>query len=92
MDIGGLLSGMPGDASGWQGGIAQPTASITDLSAHVDGGVGRFGQMTTATHGATGASGMASATSTMHFAAGIVVAAIVALWVLGLLVFKGSNS
>ena len=89
MDVAGLL-GMPGDASGWQGGIAQPTASVTDLSAHVDGGVGRFGQMTTATHHS--AAGMATATGTVHFAAGIVVAAIVALWVLGLLVFKGSNS
>ena len=90
MDIAGMLGGMPGDASGWQGGIAQPTASVTDLSAHVDGGSGRFGQMTVA-H-AAGAPAMATATSTAHFAAGIVVAAIVALWVLGLLVFKGSNS
>ena len=89
MDITGLLGGMPGDASGWQGGIAQPTASVTDLSAHVDGGAGRFGQM--AVHAAH-SGGSASAVSTTHFAAGIVIAAIVALWVLGLLVFKGSNN
>lgn len=82
---------MPGDASGWQGGIAQPTASVTDLSAHVDGGAaGRFGQMTVA-HGAHSA-GSVNAVSTTHYAVGIVLAAIVALWVLGLLVFKGSNN
>ena len=91
MDIAGMLGGMPGDASGWQGGIAQPTASVTDLSAHVDGGAGRFGQVAVV-HGAQSVAATATATSTAHFAAGIVVAAIVALWVLGLLVFKGSNS
>ena len=91
MDITGLLGGMPGDASGWQGGIAQPTPSVTDLSAHVDGGAGRFGQIAVA-HGAHSAVGTSTAMGTAHFAAGIVIAAIVALWVLGLLVFKGSNS
>ena len=91
MDIAGMLGGMPGDASGWQGGIAQPTASVTDLSAHVDGGAGHFGQPMTVAHGAHSA-GAASAVSTTHYAAGMVVAAIVALWVLGLLVFKGSNN
>ena len=91
MDIAGMLGGMPGDASGWQGGIAQPTASVTDLSAHVDGGSGRFGQGQVAlVHG--GSVATAGALGTAHFAAGIVVAAIVALWVLGLLVFKGSNN
>ena len=91
MDIAGMLGGMPGDASGWQGGIAQPTATVNDLSAHVDGGAGRFGQQMSVAHGAHSA-GSASAVSTTHYAAGIVIVAIVALWMLGLLVFKGSNN
>lgn len=45
----------------------------------------------TVAHGAHSA-GSVNAVSTTHYAVGIVLAAIVALWVLGLLVFKGSNN
>lgn len=90
MDIMSMLGGSPGDASGWQGGLAQPTQAITDLSAHVDGGeVGRFGHPSASPVSGTGSVNGAKATS--HYAAGIVLASIIALWVLGLLVFKGSN-
>lgn len=70
-----------GNASGWLNGFTTPTAPVTDLSPHVDGGP---------VHANVG-SNVNADTSVLHIAAGIVIVALVLLWVLGALVIKTAN-
>ena len=84
MDIGHMIgaNNWPGDASGWKGGVAQASIPVTNLSPHVDGGL----------QGATGSAvAPASAVKTLHVATGIVVLAMVLLWLMGTLVFKSAR-
>lgn len=80
----GSLLGMPGDTAGWSGGIAQASVPVTDLSPHVDGGQSQ---------GTSAAANMnaGSSITTLHDAVGVVLAAIILLYLMGALVFKGSN-
>ena len=85
LDIGHMMGGgfLTGDSSGWAGGVAQATVPVTNLAPHVDGG----------THSAlsgTNAGAPPEAHRTLRFAVGIVVAALLLLWMSGSLLFRSS--
>jgi hypothetical protein len=77
MLIGG--GGGAGNTSVWSGGIS-PVTPVTDQSMHYNGGT------------ATGNNAVApaGAKSVMYWAAGIVIAAIVILWILGAVTFRSA--
>lgn len=72
-----------GDLSSWAQGNSEPTATVTDLSAHVDGGPNsaRGSNMMTTDH----------ARMNLYGAASIVAAAVLLLWLSGALVFRTHN-
>lgn len=72
-----------GDLSGWPGGVSAPTAKVTDLSAHVDGGP--------ASARGTNQVTVAGAQMNMYMSAGIVGLALVLLALSGGIVFKSHN-
>jgi len=81
MDIAGMMSGTVGDLSGWAGGNAQASMPVTNLGQHVDGGGHSAGYAAPAGVGGHG---------TKNFAAGIVIAALIGLWLMGALVLRTS--
>lgn len=72
-----------GDVSAWAQGNSEPASKVTDLSAHVDGGQ-------VSTRGAMGSNTVMLKASVVDSAL-IVLAALVALWVLGAVSFKSFN-
>ena len=85
LDIGHMMGGgfLTGDSSGWAQGVAQASVPITNLSPHVDGG----------THSAlsgTNAGAAPDSAKTLRVAAGIVIVALLLLWLSGGLMFKSS--
>jgi len=72
-----------GDLAGWANGVSAPTAKVTDLSAHVDGGP----------DSARGTNVMTSdgARTNLYCAASIVGLAVLLLWASGALVFRSHN-
>ena len=73
-----------GNAAGWLNGHASPSTPVTDLSPHVDGGPVNAQRNSNAN--ATG-----DGKAALHMGAAIVVGALVALWLMGVIVFKSAN-
>lgn len=72
-----------GDLSGWGPGVSAPTAKVTDLSAHVDGGPDSSRGSNAVT--------TAGAQTNLYCAAAIVGVAVLLLWLSGALVFRSHN-
>lgn len=66
-------------------GVPTATVGVEDLSQHVDGGESSVGTVRSL-------GGSAEGQSVVHFAAGIVIAAIVLLWFFGGIAFRGIPS
>lgn len=64
--------------------VAQPTEKVSNLTAHVEGPSGSGSSMSNAQQAE-------STKTTLHYAAGIVIGSVVALWLLGAIVFKSAN-
>lgn len=75
LDMGSLVTGPV---------MAQPTEKATNLTAHVEGPTGPSNAVSNST-------AAVSAKTTMHYAAGIVISAVVLLWLCGAIVFKSVN-
>lgn len=78
MLIGGGGNG-PGNNAMWSGGIS-PVKPVTDQSDHVNGGMS-----------SSAGTNAGSATTVLYTAAGIVLAALVLLWLLGGVAIKGAS-
>lgn len=78
MDMSKALGFSPGDSSGY--GTPQHVRPATDLSPHVDGGPSSSAQ--------TNAGASADASSNLYVCAGIVIGAVLLLWLLGAVVFR----
>lgn len=66
--------------------VAQPTDKASNLTVHVSGSVSGNSKTPNANSNAS-----SQTKATMHYAAGIVVGAVIALWLLGAIVFKSVN-
>lgn len=76
--MGDMISGLVGNEGTWNQGIAEAQGSVTDLSAHVDGG-----QPT-----ATANSNAGADTTIIRWQAGLIFGVLLLLWLFGGIVFK----